>query len=111
MKAIAASVTSGIQHQWIWHRKILLCLREILIRFRDEAGQPQGVAHGEHMSAGVLSVSDGEEHRERLIELSLEEVELAEVEAALLRLQNGPYDVSEMTGGPTYHGQEIVVER
>ena len=42
----------------------------------------------------------GKERDELVAELSLEEVELAEVEAALTRIQEGKYGVCEATGAP-----------
>lgn len=84
--------------RWKWHQRTLLALRQRLIgestEHRQDSAQPKFTE-----SLGFSdSVSDRNEREVLLAELEMEENMLAEIDAALLRLQLGTYGICEDTG-------------
>lgn len=84
---------------WAWHYRALCLLRKKRQRERDEhevaacSSSPRG--------SDVVDIANDEcEHDTLLAEISHENAELAEIEAALARLQAGTYGICEDTGEP-----------
>lgn len=73
-------------------------LREILVRLCEEHSQELRTARDERAFDSGDAASDEAERGELLTELSVEQAELAEVDSALARLQNGTYGICEITG-------------
>lgn len=73
-------------------------LREILARLCEEHSQEMRMERNERAFDSGDAASDEEERGELLAELSVEQAELAEVDSALARLQNGTYGICEVTG-------------
>ncbi|MBI3849080.1 MAG: TraR/DksA family transcriptional regulator [Verrucomicrobia bacterium] len=89
-----------IDPKWGWHYRVLLTLRERLLRERgeklDDASQPLEP----HSMDMADSATDEFDHNMALSELSAEQDALFEIEEALKRILNGSYGVCEETGKP-----------
>jgi RNA polymerase-binding transcription factor DksA len=96
----AAAPKSPVPAAWAWHHRTLLALRR---RLGAETRQHQldsvGASTGE-TTEPVDTVSDKLEHELLLAELHREENTLAEVDAALARIESGTYGICEVTGKP-----------
>lgn len=89
-----------IPEKWAWHYRTLARIRATLIRERDEreAAARVGLERG---GADMVDVANEQsEHETLMTEISQEQAELTEVEAALERLRKGTYGVCEATGQP-----------
>lgn len=85
---------------WDWHRTTLQRLREALLRDHESRQAALRAGRGE-IAGDFGDAAETQQERDELVaELSLEEVELAEVEAALTRIQEGKYGVCEASGEP-----------
>jgi RNA polymerase-binding transcription factor DksA len=85
---------------WDWHQAALLRTREVLQRERDSRQAALRTGRSD-VGGDFGDAAETQQERDELVaELSLEEVELAEVEAALKRIQEGKYGVCEATGAP-----------
>ena len=86
--------------RWAWHRKALLRLRDEILRARDEH---ETATRAPHERGGVDALDFTEDELElRVLRTTLaqEEHELAEVDAALRRIESGTYGLCEATGAP-----------
>lgn len=89
----------AIPPQWAWHHRMLLKLRATLVREHNEHSAAACLPH--ETAADVVDIANQEcEHEKLLAELSHENAELAEVDAALTRLRRGTYGLCEATGEP-----------
>ncbi len=86
--------------KWDWHYRTLLEIRDRLRAGRAEHASairtplPKG-------AGDAIDIANDENERDVLFaEISLADAELAEVEAALDRIQNGTYGLCEITGKP-----------
>ena len=89
-----------IPAKWAWHHRTLLALRE---RLREECDEHSSAMRASLEKGGSDSVdltNDRLEHDALFAALAAEENELAEVDAALQRLQDGTYGVCLVTGKP-----------
>ena len=96
MKALPREVPE----KWTWHYRALLKVRDTLTRetTEREAAARSGPERG---GTDVLDVaSDLTEHEALVAEISQEQAELVEVEAALERIRQGTYGICEATGQP-----------
>jgi RNA polymerase-binding transcription factor DksA len=85
---------------WDWHQRTLQRLRETLLRDHETRNATLRAPRGE-IAGDFGDAAETQQERDELVaELSLEEVELAEVDAALTRIQSGRYGVCEATGEP-----------
>jgi DnaK suppressor protein len=85
---------------WSWHEQTLRQIRENLIRERDER---EAAARASLERGGVDAIDvarEQTEHENLVAEITQEEAELAEVEAALERIRKGTYGICEVTGEP-----------
>jgi DnaK suppressor protein len=90
---------AAIPPQWTWHYATLLKVREQLLREHDEHSDAARAPR--EAAADVIDIANAEcEHRTLHAELSHEEAELVEVDAALARLRSGTFGVCEATGMP-----------
>jgi len=87
-----------IPTKWTWHHRTLLRLRERLETERDEHSNAMRAAVEKGGSDAIDLANDRLEHDVLLAELSAEENELAEVEAALGRLRDGTYGICAVSG-------------
>jgi RNA polymerase-binding transcription factor DksA len=85
---------------WSWHRRVLLRIREHLLRECTEHTSAVRVSLDRGGEDVVDRANDKCEHDTLLAEIRLEEAELAEVEAALERIAAGTYGICELTGRP-----------
>jgi RNA polymerase-binding transcription factor DksA len=94
--------TRSIPHKWQWHYRTLLQIRERLQGERTEhAKDIRAPLHQGEGGADAADIANDEcAHNMLLSEISLEDAELAEVEAALERILGGTYGVCEVTGLP-----------
>ncbi len=83
---------------WPWHYRALSRLRDALVREREEreAALRSMVVEPGGDFADVAETQN--ERRELVAELTMEQAELAEVEAALDRIRGGTYGVCAITG-------------
>lgn len=102
LKAKWQEAPRPIPPKWKWHYRTLLQIRDTLLAERTEhakairAPLPQGEG-----GADVVDIANDEcAHNLLLVEISLKDAELAEVEAALERIRGGTYGVCEATGLP-----------
>lgn len=96
MKTTLGTPTS----RWDWHRKMLLRLRDELSAARTEHENAVRAPH-ERGGADPLDFTEDElELKVLRAELALEDLELAEVAAALRRIDAGTYGICEATGAP-----------
>ena len=100
MKTTVLPLSGEIPRRWKWHHGALLRKRDALLRARDERHAALRDLAAEQESDRTDVATEEGERRELLAELAQEEKELTEIEAALLRLQNGTYGVCEITGEP-----------
>lgn len=85
---------------WDWHRRTLRNLRAVLA---EEHAAREMVIRTPGENGGtdfVDKAADATLRNELLAELSAEEVELTEIDAALCRIELGTYGVCERTGRP-----------
>ena len=87
---------------WQWHYRALLQIRDVLRTERTERAKAirAPLHQGEGGADVVDNANDECAHSMLLAEISLEDAELAEVEAALERIRGGTYGVCEVTGRP-----------
>ena len=85
---------------WNWHRAALLRLRDALREARTEHGEAARSPHERGGSDPADFTEDELELQALRAVLAHEEVELAEVEAALRRIDAGTYGICEETGVP-----------
>ncbi len=95
-------VTTGfnVPPQWRTHYRSLLRLRKGLLRKHDEHSAEISAGHEVGGNDQVDVATEESEHAISLAELAAEDSALAEIDAALLRLQNGTYGFCEETGEP-----------
>jgi RNA polymerase-binding transcription factor DksA len=89
-----------VPEQWSWHERTLRQIRETLIREREER---EAAARASLERGGVDAIDVAREqtdHENLVAEISQEQAELVEVEAALERIRKGTYGVCEATGRP-----------
>ena len=86
--------------RWAWHRKTLLRLRDDLLRARDEHETATRTPHERGGTDAIDFTEDELELRVLRTALALEESELAEIDAALRRIDAGTYGLCEVTGAP-----------
>lgn len=86
--------------RWAWHRKTLLRLRDELLRARDEHETATRAPHERGGSDALDFTEDELELRVLRAELAQEELELAEIDSALRRIEAGTYGICEVTGEP-----------
>ena len=102
LKTKAREASPSLPSKWQWHDRALRQVRDTLRIERAERAQairapfPQGEGGADF---GDIA-SDESAHHTLLAEISLEDAELAEVDAALERIRNGTYGVCEVTGRP-----------
>ena len=91
---------SMVPKRWAWHYRTLLRAREALRRELDEHARALRVPL-EHGGEDLVDAANEKSEVATLLgEIRLEEADLAEVEAALIRLRKGTYGVCELTGRP-----------
>jgi RNA polymerase-binding transcription factor DksA len=102
LMAIWRETTRPIPAKWQWHYRTLLQIRDTLQTERTEHAKAirTPLQKGEGGADLVDIASDECTHNMLLAEISLEDAELAEVEAALERIRGGTYGVCEITGLP-----------
>ena len=83
---------------WAWHHRTLLALRRRLGAETRQHQLASAAASVVDSTEPVDTVSDKLEHDLLLAELRLEENTLAEVDAALARIESGVYGLCEVTG-------------
>lgn len=83
---------------WDWHRRALLALRETLVN-EQETRHAAFRAPRDEVAGDFGDAAGTQQERDELVaELSLEKVELTEIDAALARIQNDRYGICEATG-------------
>lgn len=92
------NTSSQVPQQWAWHYRALQRIRESLLEERDEHTRAirEPLEHGGEDFSDVAS--ERTERDTLLTEISTDEAELAEVEAALQRIRKGTYGWCEVTG-------------
>ncbi len=94
------SKVPAIPPEWAWHQRALTSLRDRLIGEQEARHSalrvPRADSNEDFGDAGEKQT----ERDELVAELAQEEVELAEVDAALARIRLGTYGVCESTGVP-----------
>lgn len=89
-----------VPQKWSWHHRALTRLRETLLRETSER-DAESRTPMERGGTDVVDVANDEsEHVRLLAQMSQEQTELTEVEAALERIKAGTYGVCEITGEP-----------
>ena len=89
-----------IPQQWSWHHGALTRLRETLLRETRERDAESRMPVERGGTDAVDVANDESEHGRLLAQISQEQTELTEVEAALERIKAGTYGVCEVTGEP-----------
>src|SRR6476619_4906756 len=90
----------AIPRKWSWHYAQLMRRREALLR---ESGEHSAASRESLERGGVDEVdvaNDKCEHNNLMAEITQEQAELTEVEAALDRIRQGTYGMCEATGAP-----------
>lgn len=85
---------------WVWHAAVLRALRETLLRESNDRRTAASSAAEHGGEDRVDRASAESEHTELVAAWAHEEAELAEVEAALKRIEAGTYGICEVTGEP-----------
>lgn len=91
---------AAIDPKWARHYRVLLALRERLLRERGEKLEEVSQPLEPHSMSMADSATDEFDHDMALSELSAGQEALFEVEEALKRILNGSYGVCEETGKP-----------
>lgn len=94
----ASSPKPHVSTAWAWHHRTLLALRRRLGAETRQHQLASTAASVGDSTEPVDTVSDKLEHDLLLAELRLEENTLAEVDAALVRIETGVYGICEATG-------------
>jgi RNA polymerase-binding transcription factor DksA len=89
-----------IPSQWNWHHRALLKVRDALRRECEEHSDAARTITETDAHDAVDTANRNTDYGTLIAEIRFEEAELAEVEAALERLQHGAYGVCEATGQP-----------
>jgi RNA polymerase-binding transcription factor DksA len=90
----------SIPRKWSWHHGVLTRLRESLVRESNERNAASRMPT-ERGGTDFMEMASGEsEHDALLAQISQEQTELAEVDAALARIRDGTYGICEITGVP-----------
>src|SRR6266542_272441 len=96
----SASCMNGPVAKWAWHYRVLLSLRERLLKERgdrlSEASQPLEP----HSMDLADSATDEFDHDLALSQLSAKQDRICEVDEAIKRILDGTYGVCEETGKP-----------
>ncbi len=84
MQTGASRPTSGVPNEWKWHHETLMSLRDVLVRFLAESNRPpDGQRDSDWFDVATMEPE--------LADCALEDSQIAEVEAALDRRENGTY--------------------
>ena len=89
-----------INSKWGWHYRVLLKLRERLLKDRGEQLAQSAERLEPHSMDMADSATDEFDHDLALSQLSAQQDALYEVDEALKRILNGTYGVCEETGEP-----------
>ena len=101
MGATSAAFPRGrINPKWAWHHRVLLTLRERLLRDRREQLADAAQPLEPHSLNHADSATDEFDHNLALAALSLKQDALREIDAAISRIHSGAYGVCEETGKP-----------
>lgn len=95
-----SAAAKPVHPKWAWYYRVLLGLRERLLRARDEHLAQSAVPLEPHSMDVADSATDEFDHDMALSELSSEQDALFEIEEALKRILNGTYGVCMETGKP-----------
>jgi DnaK suppressor protein len=90
----------AVPPEWAWHQRALTRLRDRLIREQEARHSALRVPRADSNEDFGDAAEKQTERDELVAELAQEEVELAEVDAALARIRLGTYGVCEETGVP-----------
>ena len=96
----AGAEVQRINPKWAWHYRVLLGLRDRLLKDRSEQLAQAGERLESYSMDMADSATDAFDHDLALSELSAEQDALYEVDEALKRILNGTYGVCEETGKP-----------
>jgi RNA polymerase-binding transcription factor DksA len=89
-----------VNAKWVWHHRVLLGVRERLLKERSEQLAKAAEPIEPHSMDIADSATDEFDHDLALSELSAEQDALFEVEEALKRILHGTYGLCEETGKP-----------
>ena len=89
-----------VSPKWTWHYRVLLGLRERLLKDRGEQLAQSSERLEPHSMDMADSATDEFDHDLALSQLSAEQDALYEVDEALRRIRDGTYGVCEETGEP-----------
>jgi RNA polymerase-binding transcription factor DksA len=95
-----ASHEAAIPEVWSWHYDTLRRLHAEIAREHDERTAAIHVARDRGGADFGDTAEDERENRGLIAQLSIEEAELREIEAALGRIRDGTYGRCEATGHP-----------
>jgi DnaK suppressor protein len=101
--ALASSVSAGASNvpaKWRWHWRVLLSLRDRLLRQRGELLHSAAESLEPHSLDEADSATDEFDHSLALAQLSAEQDALYEADAALHRIADGSYGICEESGEP-----------
>jgi len=93
------NATGPVPHQWQWHYRTLVRLRDALLNERNEHDQASRIPFERSGDPGDAA-NEKSEHDTLLAEISHEESKFVEVEAALERIRTGTYGICAVTGQP-----------
>jgi RNA polymerase-binding transcription factor DksA len=89
-----------VPQKWSWHYRALTRLRETLLRETSERDAESRTPVERGGTDAVDVANDESDHVRLLAQISQEQTELTEVEAALERIKAGTYGACEITGKP-----------
>jgi RNA polymerase-binding transcription factor DksA len=96
--ALVSATSPKVPPKWGWHYRVLLNVRERLLRDRGEQLRQAAEPLEPHSMDLADSATDEFDHEMALSQLSAQRDALFEVEAALKRILEGNYGVCEVTG-------------
>jgi RNA polymerase-binding transcription factor DksA len=89
---------TAIPRKWSWHYGELMLRRDALLRERDEHNAASRETPDRGGVDEIDAANDESEYETLAAEISQEQVELAEIDAALARIRDGSYGVCEASG-------------
>jgi RNA polymerase-binding transcription factor DksA len=100
MKGARPGRSAPNANRWDWHRRALLHARDLLLEEHQDREAAIRMPKEDGGIDALDRAADATLRAELLAELHKEEVALAEIEAALQRIDGGTYGICEATGRP-----------
>ena len=97
---LMTTAAPAVPGKWHWHYRALQLIKAALQQKREEHANAVRTPLSRDGADAADVASDQSEYATMLAEIAREDVELAEIDAALGRIEAGTYGICELTGEP-----------